>query len=336
MWLWAPPSDHDEKTYVVPPRTCGVNALTEFAEPTMTVRSNGVVDVVAPTVSCSPDGADANVRSTVWGRSVTLGGPRCASLVRCGQPQLQMRGVLVVGGVEGAAGHAGPALDRVRMAVRRTVLQEERPGQRGGGERSLLGVGRMAREGDRVADLPGQGGGRGVDHRDGGLVAAASRRVQEHRHVVRVPVGGREIAVAVAVEIAGGDRERGVPDREGDRGGEAARTRAEEDADRVPARLTAVVGVVPGGVGGDDVQAPVPGEVGDRDAFRHRARRVAEGIGEGAVGEPLEHADGVRGPGWRSRDRASRHHRDRPFGSNAVRSQLRGRPSGRRCRCPVP
>ena len=37
----------------------------------MTVRSNGVEAVVASTVSCSPAGAESNVRSTVCGSSVT-------------------------------------------------------------------------------------------------------------------------------------------------------------------------------------------------------------------------------------------------------------------------
>ena len=38
----APPSDQDEKAYVVPPASCGETALTEFVEPTITVRVNGV------------------------------------------------------------------------------------------------------------------------------------------------------------------------------------------------------------------------------------------------------------------------------------------------------
>ncbi len=65
LCVCAPPSDHDENSYVVPARICGDIALIEFEEPTMTVRVNGVVADSAFTVSCNPGGTEGNVRSTV-------------------------------------------------------------------------------------------------------------------------------------------------------------------------------------------------------------------------------------------------------------------------------
>ena len=44
----------------------------ELLELTMTVRVNGVTELELPTVNDSPLGTDANVRSTVFGCSVTL------------------------------------------------------------------------------------------------------------------------------------------------------------------------------------------------------------------------------------------------------------------------
>jgi hypothetical protein len=41
-------------------------------EPTITVRVNGVVEALLPTVSCSPVGLVPKVRSTVWGSRRTL------------------------------------------------------------------------------------------------------------------------------------------------------------------------------------------------------------------------------------------------------------------------
>jgi hypothetical protein len=41
-------------------------------EPTITVRVNGVVEGLLPTVSCSPVGLERKVRSTVWGSRRTL------------------------------------------------------------------------------------------------------------------------------------------------------------------------------------------------------------------------------------------------------------------------
>ena len=47
-------------------------ALTEFADPTMTVRVKGVACVLALTESCSPGGDEAKVRTTVRGSSLSV------------------------------------------------------------------------------------------------------------------------------------------------------------------------------------------------------------------------------------------------------------------------
>ena len=57
---------------MVPPRVWGEMALTEFVEPTITVRVNGVTDDDALTLSCSPDGLEAKDRTTVFGSRRTL------------------------------------------------------------------------------------------------------------------------------------------------------------------------------------------------------------------------------------------------------------------------
>jgi hypothetical protein len=51
LWLCAPPSDHEEKTYCVPFKVCGVGALIVFVEPLMTVRVKGAVPLVPLTTS---------------------------------------------------------------------------------------------------------------------------------------------------------------------------------------------------------------------------------------------------------------------------------------------
>ena len=47
----------------------------------------------------------------------------------------------MVGGGERTARDAGPSLERVGVAVRRAVLQDQLPGERRGGKRPLLRVG---------------------------------------------------------------------------------------------------------------------------------------------------------------------------------------------------
>ena len=55
-----------------PVQGLGQGAAMVLWEPTITVRVNGVVEALLPTVSCSPVGLEPKVRSTVWGSSRTL------------------------------------------------------------------------------------------------------------------------------------------------------------------------------------------------------------------------------------------------------------------------
>ena len=68
----APPSDHDANWYEVPLTDCVGGALIELSELTITVRVNGATELELPTVSVSPVGSLAKVRSTVFGSSRTL------------------------------------------------------------------------------------------------------------------------------------------------------------------------------------------------------------------------------------------------------------------------
>ena len=72
------------------------------------------------------------------------------------QLQLEVGRVLVIGRAERAAGDARPALERVRVAVRRAVLQQQRPRKCRRGKVALLRVCRVPGERNRVADLPVQ------------------------------------------------------------------------------------------------------------------------------------------------------------------------------------
>src|SRR5881398_1596392 len=63
----APPSDQLDHAYRTPPTSCGDGALSEFLDPRMTVRVNGVTLVVLPTASWSPPGFEPKVRLTVFG-----------------------------------------------------------------------------------------------------------------------------------------------------------------------------------------------------------------------------------------------------------------------------
>jgi hypothetical protein len=47
-------------------------ALTEFADPKMTVLGKGVRELLLPTASCKPEGVDAKFRTTVCGYRRTL------------------------------------------------------------------------------------------------------------------------------------------------------------------------------------------------------------------------------------------------------------------------
>src|SRR5207244_12711863 len=57
----------DAKAYDPGPSVCGVGALTEFVEPTMTVRVNGAAAACEPTASCRPLRTLANASWTVVG-----------------------------------------------------------------------------------------------------------------------------------------------------------------------------------------------------------------------------------------------------------------------------
>src|SRR5688572_24260440 len=72
LWFWVPPSDQPAKWYVTPPRDCGVGALMELLEPTITVRLKGVACVRPLMPTWSPPGLVAKLSATVLGWSVTL------------------------------------------------------------------------------------------------------------------------------------------------------------------------------------------------------------------------------------------------------------------------
>src|SRR4051794_4170111 len=72
LWVARPPSDHDLKSYDVPPRVCGVGAVIELADPWITVRLNGVVLARLFTVSDRPDGTEARLSVVVRGSRRTL------------------------------------------------------------------------------------------------------------------------------------------------------------------------------------------------------------------------------------------------------------------------
>ena len=67
MCVAAPPSDHDEKTNEELPDDCGDGALTEFDDPTITVREKGAAAEEAPTASSRPVGSVSKVRTAVRG-----------------------------------------------------------------------------------------------------------------------------------------------------------------------------------------------------------------------------------------------------------------------------
>ena len=75
MWLWAPPSDQEEKLYVEWFTVCGDGALTELLDPTTTVVLNGVacaLELTARSVSLRPAGLVLKVSTTVLGSSRRL------------------------------------------------------------------------------------------------------------------------------------------------------------------------------------------------------------------------------------------------------------------------
>src|SRR6266540_1961390 len=81
LWVAAPPSDHLRNTNVrfCGPKICGLGALIELFEPTITVRVNGAVPAVPPTTSSAPVGLELNVSTTVCGSSRTVVLTACPS-----------------------------------------------------------------------------------------------------------------------------------------------------------------------------------------------------------------------------------------------------------------
>ena len=96
----APPSDHEPNVNSTPPSTCVAGADTVCVEPVMTVRVNGAAAVSSSTVSCRP--GDARCEGCLHG--LRLQHHRLHVLetaaVGDGQPQLEVRRVVVVGRVE--------------------------------------------------------------------------------------------------------------------------------------------------------------------------------------------------------------------------------------------
>ena len=70
VWLALPPSDHDEKTYDVPPLVC-VGALTVCRKPTTWSITNGARRRMPSISSSSPLGTVSKAMSTFSGTIVT-------------------------------------------------------------------------------------------------------------------------------------------------------------------------------------------------------------------------------------------------------------------------
>ena len=119
------------------------------------------------------------------------------------------------------AGHAAPGLHGVRVAVRRAVLEVQRPGQAARRDRRTLTVRRMTAERDGVADAPRERTCRHVDHgpRQAVVDEDLDRRGARREQRVRDPQpdrpragrliregragDGRVVVLAIAIEIPG-------------------------------------------------------------------------------------------------------------------------------------
>src|SRR5918992_1796372 len=101
--------------------------------------------------------------------------PGVAEPARVGssEPELQVRGILVVWRDERAARYTRKVLHYVLVAVGRAVVHDQGPRQLGGSKRPLLRVGGRAGERYSVAHLPGGGGRWVVYGRRGRCVAGA-------------------------------------------------------------------------------------------------------------------------------------------------------------------
>ena len=124
----------------------------------------------------------------------------------------------MVGRDERSSGDAGEGLEEVQVAVRRTVVDQHRPLERGGRQRPVELIDGAAGEGDDVADLPQRRAGRRRDGDvrrrmsgvDGDRRTARSARAGDlqtdrdvgGRRIGELRGGGRGVAVdAVAVQV---------------------------------------------------------------------------------------------------------------------------------------
>ena len=133
----------------------------------------------------------------------------------------------MVGSLERSAGYAGEVVDEMHVAVGRgvTVVEQHRPGQRRGGERPVLGVGRAAGERDLLAGDPLNAGVGSLDRRGRSRVPRMHDHLRDRARALTVGdpeadghvagsgvglIGGcrrRVTILAVSVEIPGvGDR----------------------------------------------------------------------------------------------------------------------------------
>src|SRR5919204_3432975 len=72
LCVCAPPSDHDEKTYVEPPIVCGEGALIEFVEPITACFVSGAAPAISSMPTFAPVGFEATVMFIVCGSRRTL------------------------------------------------------------------------------------------------------------------------------------------------------------------------------------------------------------------------------------------------------------------------
>ena len=142
----------------------------------MTVFVNG-----AATGGSTPTASRDPGRRGVEGQVDGLAGPAGrfvvadrSPLVRRGQHQLEVRGIVVIGRIEEPARHPRPGLDRVGVAVRWAVLQDEGPCEGARGQRGAGVVRGVAGERDPVPDGPVRRVARGVS-----MTGSGSERVDD-------------------------------------------------------------------------------------------------------------------------------------------------------------
>ena len=175
--------------------------------------------------------------------------------------------------VEAAARDAVEVLELMDVAVVRSeaVVQDQRPREVGGGQRSILRVGCLTGEGDQVADLPGQARRRRRDRRHRRRVARRIGGVQRVVDVADVPRPervGRPRRVSTRVRVPAQVAERRVVAKLGqvgrrprdvahpDRSGRHRHRRREREVD------------------------PAPGSTGgDRNRVRHAQQRAGDTAG---------------------------------------------------------